>query len=704
VKTRKLFVLSLALVLLAGMVGSAMALGSDYNRPNPVMDYAPQEIGIYDTRYDELDEMDCRSCHGDSLADRHHYSDTVLIQGLCTPCHEVIPEPPGVVVIRDCTTSGCHSWDDVMGANGWHHNTDWSGAEACTTCHDRNIVAEITPLRTVDLYPPSFVTPTPFSCENCHWQQELVDAQPGFLENKATQALASHPSTFDHFDAWGQPVLGFWQYDKPILDNLDTHHMGFKGNVASECYKCHANDPNLPSWDPEDPDLIRYCEICHDIATLHTIEPHVGTGGTGETDAVKGWVAIGFHAGGGGSTPVNYTQFTANEQCLGCHGDDVLGETPPEPTAAPSINSLTPSAACATGDIELLGLNFGAEQYTGSTVLIKQGTGNWIPVPAVSWTDTRIVFHVPAWTFTTGNHKLKIYVPTFPAGLKYSNEKVITIKDCQSATEISANAVYASAADGTPEFDEGPCKTMVYLSAPSGGTGFGAPDKISNAYGTDGIFRTVVISSSQGNYIPVKQKWGSAAPDVQKFEFKNFFEDLDGDFIQDSNEPTLQNCADINLGTWYVYIKWVLYVDDNGDGMYSGFDPNAAVNDTVYQIEASDPLTFELVNEPHIRAANPNAFKKLDIVKIVGENFGPQQESGSVRIGTKKASLDPTPGLGKELIVKSWSSTRIRVKAKPLPSAWIGKTRYIWIEKSTVDEFGATQTYKSNPTKVSILP
>jgi hypothetical protein len=691
VKTKNFYVLSLALVLLAGMVGSAMALGSDYNRPNPVMDYAPQEIAIYDTRYDELDEMDCRSCHGDSLADRHHYSDTVLIQGLCTPCHEVVPE--GVVVIRDCTTSECHSWDDVMGANGWHHNTDWSGAENCTSCHDRNVVAEITPLRTVDLYPPSFVTPTPFSCENCHWQQGVVDSQVGFDGTKANAALAGHPSTWDHFDAWGQPVAGWWQYDKPILDNLDTHHMGFKGNVASECYKCHANDPNLPSWDPEDPDLIRYCEICHDITTLHTILPHVGPGGTGDPEAVRGWQAVGFHSGGAAA---DYRIFNTNEQCLGCHGDDVLGEMPPMPAAAPVINSMTPSAACATGDIELIGNNFGEEQYTGSTVLVNEGAGNWIPVPVQSWTNTRIVFHVPAWTFTTGNHKVKVFFPTQVAGLKYSNLVTLTVKDCQSPTEINSNIDYASAPDGTPEFDDGPCSTVVYLSAPSGSeaNGFGQMDKVTTG-GTDGLYRTIQISSSQGDYICASIKpWKVKNPNVQAFTFKNFFQDLDGDLFQDANEPTLQNCQDINLGTWYVYMKWVLYVDDDASGDYSG---TGAGLDTVYQIEASDPLTFELVNEPRIRSVKPgDAFAKGDIIKIVGENFGPQQETGTLRMGKKADAFSATPGLGKELLVKNWSSTRIRAKAK-IPAAWAGKSKYIWIEK-------AETNYKSNPIKVKILP
>ena len=126
---------AVAVVLAVMTVATASALLDTWNRPNPLMDYVPQEVGIYDTRYDNLGELDCRACHGDSLADRHHYTEIVLRDRLCTPCHEIIPDPPGVVVIRDCSASGCHSWDDVY-VNGWHHDTDLSASDNCVACHD----------------------------------------------------------------------------------------------------------------------------------------------------------------------------------------------------------------------------------------------------------------------------------------------------------------------------------------------------------------------------------------------------------------------------------------------------------------------------------------------------------------------------------------------------------------------------------------
>ena len=56
----------------------------EWSRLNPLMDYVPQNAGIYDTVYDEFLEPDCRGCHGASLADRHH---TLGPPHECSDCH-----------------------------------------------------------------------------------------------------------------------------------------------------------------------------------------------------------------------------------------------------------------------------------------------------------------------------------------------------------------------------------------------------------------------------------------------------------------------------------------------------------------------------------------------------------------------------------------------------------------------------------------
>lgn len=774
-KTRKLFVLSLALLLLVATAGTVWALGDDYNRPAPLMDYVPQEIGIYDTRYDELnpndilgEAPDCRACHGSSLADRHHYTDIVVIFNRCTDCHEVIAEPPGVTLTRDCTTSGCHSFDDLgpldgagTGYNGWHHDTNMSGAENCVVCHDRKLVAEIGEFIDVTTpgYEPSVVTPTPFDCENCHWTQDVVDSGTGLelgdisninttgtirvtmsaanslvdgdtvyiqdvnggvnLEttvNKRTfyvdvinattfdlyedaalsvgvtsyasytdggQAFdtseAGHPGTFGHLNQWGQELEGYFEYGKPIMDNDYTHHMGEKGNIQSNCYACHGNDPEDPSWDPDDPNLIRYCEICHDVGTLHTIEPHVGPGGTGDPDAAWGWAAIGFHSGTAGTDPIINRPFTANEQCFGCHGTDIL-PAPPAPIDAPSLNTmtaLTPTAACPTANIEIIGSGFGEEQYVGSMVQIKQGT-DWIEVPVVSWTDTRIVFFVPGWTFVTGNHKVRVHVEIYPAGMKNSAGATLTIKDCASPTSIQPDQTF--------------CQVKLYDKVTlSNGTGaFGnEQDTISGPGGTDGVFRTVQVSASQGDYIVTNDgiaKWNAVKVN---FRFRDFYQDLDGDYFQDAAETTIEKCSTLGLGNYQVYLIYVFYVDDDNSGDYTN-------GDTVYQIERSNPLGIELVNEPYIKSISPrDQIMKRDIVRIFGDHFGEQGTDGTVRMGFKFQAKDNTLGLGKvQDKIRSWTNTRIKFRAMFPEATWKNKLKAVWVEKAG---------YKSNYRMIKIV-
>ena len=71
-------------------------------------------IGVHGPECWGLEESDCRNCHGNNLADRHHLTPMVLRDRLCTPCHPTCtPGTPdcdyGILLIRDCLASGCHS-------------------------------------------------------------------------------------------------------------------------------------------------------------------------------------------------------------------------------------------------------------------------------------------------------------------------------------------------------------------------------------------------------------------------------------------------------------------------------------------------------------------------------------------------------------------------------------------------------------------
>ena len=92
VNSKKLLYVMCFILLLLGIAGTVWAQGAAYNRPNPSMDYVPQELGIYDTMYYELTEHNCRNCHGNSTADRHQGVPMVVRDHLCYPCHPTCTE------------------------------------------------------------------------------------------------------------------------------------------------------------------------------------------------------------------------------------------------------------------------------------------------------------------------------------------------------------------------------------------------------------------------------------------------------------------------------------------------------------------------------------------------------------------------------------------------------------------------------------
>jgi hypothetical protein len=649
--------------LALGSLATLWADYMDYNRPNPLMDYVPQEIGIYDTMYWELDESHCRSCHGNNVADRHH-----LTFNECTLCHESF-EPP----ISDCLTGGCHSWDDVD-TNGWHHNMDLSASDVCIACHDPNLVEEITPFRNFESSPPSIVTPTPFSCENCHWQQDYVPGEdchnPG------------HPSTYHHYDAWANPT-GFYEYMIPIYGNSYTHHMGEKGNVANECSQCHALDPDYPDWDPYNPELIRTCETCHSVSTLHNIAPHVSD--------TNGWEAIGFHVPYSNTQtrdvdPIFYRTwdptdppcapetppgFTASEMCLGCHGDNI--PDPPEPDDCdgniPVINTTVEGIQPRYGScgvvVTLRGQHFGEERLPGRTVQIRrrQGgswTGNWTNVPIISWTNTLIEFYIPCsnLTFPAGNYRVKVETECGE-----SNRVNYGLKDSISVTSISPN--------------NGPCNQWIRIW----GDSFGNAQSQMFSDGFNGVHRVVDIVSSAGTYTAIRYKdWTST---TFKVRFSDVFEGGDDpytgnrNFVQDDGsdacpaEPTMLSCVGLDLGDWSVYVKAIYFGDNDASGGLS-------CGDTIFQVTVSNPMSFELTNAPYINKLLPNKIELKQVMSIFGINFGPSQTNGKVYMGTLDQYNNDTGRL--EPRIRMWSSTKIKFRVKG-PPGWQGKTKYVWMTK-----------------------
>jgi len=704
------------LVLLFGTAGTLWAfsgvLDSDWNRPTPLMDYVPQELGIYDTWYPNLGEYDCRFCHSDSLADRHHFSDRVIVEHKCTPCHS--EDGNGEVILpprRDCASADdCHAWADIGGnplyTNGWHHATDESGSQNCVACHDRNIVADIQEFRSVAEYPPSFITPTPFSCENCHWEQEVISAGPAPETNELD---AGHPSSYDHYDPWAN-FVGYYEYGKPINDNRTLHEFGMEGtgNVEPECYLCHSIDPDNPLWDPDNDENIRYCERCHDINTLHAINAHVGIRDD-YTWQGMGWEAIGWKVPGSDGTitqPTDYRAFSnsgwpnpedPDEMCLGCHGDELPLIDPPTSACTPFIDaaadSFEPSSGCEGTLVTIRGGCFDDSPIEGiSHVQITPNSAvDWSTAPDLpiySWNATQVQVLIPQWDYAPGNYRIRVTIDT--AGS--SGERVFTMLDCRSPVDISP--------------DRGPCLTDITLFNEKADWPANQVEMMTLPADPDyGLYRVIDIVASQGVFTvdPANvAEWGldtdsgsgfDGKGDTMVFKFKNFYEDELGDlpnrnYLQDG-EPSMISCEDIGLGPWNVIIRNVIFYDANGNDTYDA-------GDVIEQVVSSTPVLFTLTNDPYIRDVLPRKTEPGQKVKILGGNFGPSQSTSYIKIG------DAVYGPGHPKI-KMWSAAKIKVKVKNMDCSKFATTDVIKKNVSVWVDQGTTGFAPSNKFQIKIL-
>jgi hypothetical protein len=242
-------------LLLALFVSQTLAVDPYYRPANPVMDFVPQAIMNNDPYYDGVKDWpnvflsikDCKKCH---TKDSNLY-------------------PEFYQILSDLRTT--------------HHKTQEAVTGDCNACH--RYVAEPYS-ETLLTTPVSSVTPTPASCENCHfWDDPFNPAIHGIGEMKTLGPYGSgmHPDKL---------ALGF---DPNNLPSQGTHH-----EIGVACWLCHPDEWNT---DPYDPRAIRVCENCHSVSTLHSIQEHMNTNTIYTVNGVP-----------------NQT-VTADEKCIACHGD-----------------------------------------------------------------------------------------------------------------------------------------------------------------------------------------------------------------------------------------------------------------------------------------------------------------------------------------------------------------------------------------------
>ena len=407
--------------------------GMAYKRPpNAVMNYVPQNVGIYDTYYGNFRETDCRVCHGNSnaVANRHHYSAFAFADcpdgcplsppGCATVCHDpgCFSDPYTIPDCKECHIDGACIQVDIgngMGNLGVpHHRSDLADSELCTACHQPDLLVSTYSIRTPYFYPTTSThTPTPFHCENCHWPSGDAPHQPPPLADWNSWTGLPKPTTWPDslphpapLEASGSVVTGSViagdlppSANKPYRPmDMGTHHE-IDGNAVRYCNFCHANDYDNYSFDPYNPLLIRFCENCHSRDSLHSIQEHV-TAGNG---------------------------LTVQEKCIACHGG-MPDPLPPSGAKFPVITSISPLYGPQGTSCTITGKNFGQGGgyilltprmgETGQTHMIFSGECNL-------WSDGIIVFTVPSG-LSNRNYNLKV-----ETGNGISNIRVFTLTGTQ---------------------------------------------------------------------------------------------------------------------------------------------------------------------------------------------------------------------------------------------------------------------------------
>ncbi|MFH1704246.1 MAG: hypothetical protein ABIB41_12635 [Nitrospirota bacterium] len=313
----------------------------------------------------------------------------------------------------------CHVDGGPIGNFGYpHHNSDLADSGKCNECHLH--VVETNTVSPPD-NEPSSVTPTPFSCENCHWPSGSVPHQAAtyngdtlnFLEDWQSWLGYPKPTTWPDGLAHPQsieangPVYSLGLGEKPYRPSDGTHHK-IGGKVYDRCYYCHASTRVItPNWNPANPYLIRFCENCHDIATLHNIQEHVTDNNIYRIDGISNLLV------------------TADEKCIGCHGESML-DLPPLSADIPEIDHLEPnfgppgiivnilpaSGICFNED-PVNGLCSFGQKINGDGVIMGQkdtnGNWYWVDAPIHSWSEHLIQIKVPDRTFQPGKTTVKVH-------------------------------------------------------------------------------------------------------------------------------------------------------------------------------------------------------------------------------------------------------------------------------------------------------
>ena len=330
---------------------------------------ADQNIGLYDTVFTGFTTDECKDCHGDSIADRHHL---LVEEGdfKCKDCHQFGEH--GLREFRNC--SDCHD-------SSPHHVTNDAQTYQCSQCHG-DLVDDYDDEHYMPTYDFSMVTP------DTSYKVETSELKIGGCE------ACHEPDSSANIES-----------------NANTHH-NLSGFTEINCAFCHVDQGVELN--------IRTCEKCHGVKSLHNIQfdydNTVGTAGSGHIG--DNWDCWGCHGW------FDYYSVYSSDSPLAQDVSSAIGNLPKGAgIPPPSIDSIDPSTITAGQGtaIRIEGGNFENTHdgilYTSNVVL-----DNDIKLPTDSITPTEIVVTIPG-ELDSGNYDLRVVKD----GDVKSNKVVLTV-------------------------------------------------------------------------------------------------------------------------------------------------------------------------------------------------------------------------------------------------------------------------------------
>ena len=369
-------------------------------------------------------------------------------------------------------------------------------------------------------------------------------------------------------------------------------------------------------WNPTNPYLIRFCENCHDVGTLHKIQEHVTDNNI-------------YRVGGIGNQLV-----TANEKCVGCHNNS-MSDLPSLSADVPAIDHLEPdfgppgiivnivpaSGTCFKED-PVNGLCSFGLKMKGDGVRMGQkdinGNWYWVDAPIHSWSEHLIQIEVPKQRFQPGKAVVKVHKELEGT----SAFKVFTVLH---------NPVISSL---TPPYGNWGQNVIV------GGDGFSVKkEKIyESGYGYSTYIELYSLDDKyRVTRYPMQESWNP----------NRIFVELTD--LLDINTGNPVSEQDLYPGCWNMKVITDYFKDNpvNGTpGKYNldmgGFDP---ADELIYRV-ISNSVCFTVAKDPYIGGVMPDRIPNGGILEIDGVNFGSTQGMSYV-IGGKDSALVEIMGDGK---------------------------------------------------------